>query len=333
MPQPKPVRKLVHTPTDPTEQNAKESFSIEKLPINRSPKLKKLVADFKKAHKAFCDNLLQATYRLIHDARKIGDLLLKMMQEGGFKSKRQLHVWLELQAEVSISQPTFYRYIQAAEDFQKVEVIHGTKMLTEITSNKVLKMLANPKPRIEPQDYGWEHTDGGFTKGDWTIRNLNGTKHLWEAHNRKGEKGFVMGSLKDILDAVQSQIDATTTPSGKPVAEAARQDYASHPSTLEVQDAVIEGSDDPDPNDEGNEGQQHNETAHEQTKVQEPIKPVYLFNQCHNFRFSGNTLQATDQQGATVILVAPKGQRIADLLKDALGENKSAQTKKRRAAK
>ncbi|SRR5579875_289612 len=51
-------------PTDPTEQNAMESFSIEKLPIDRSPKLKKPVTDFKKAHRAFCDNLLQATYRL-----------------------------------------------------------------------------------------------------------------------------------------------------------------------------------------------------------------------------------------------------------------------------
>jgi hypothetical protein len=127
----------------------KESFSIEKSAIDRNPKLKKLITEFKKAHAAFCDDLLKTTYRLIHDARKIGNLLLKMKEEGGFQSKRQLHAWLEIQAEVSIPQPTFYRYIQAAEDFQKVEVIHGTEMLNEITSNKVLKMLANPKMELE----------------------------------------------------------------------------------------------------------------------------------------------------------------------------------------
>src|SRR3954452_20234577 len=90
-------RRPVKAPTGPKEQNPKQSFSIEKRHIDQYPKLKKLVADFQKAHKAFCDDLLRTTYRLIHDARQIGDLLLKIKQEGGFKSKRQLHIWLELQ--------------------------------------------------------------------------------------------------------------------------------------------------------------------------------------------------------------------------------------------
>jgi hypothetical protein len=50
------------------------SHSEEKAPNDRSPKLKALVADFKKAHKAFCNKLLQATYRLAHEAWQIGTL-------------------------------------------------------------------------------------------------------------------------------------------------------------------------------------------------------------------------------------------------------------------
>src|SRR5438874_10115791 len=103
--------KLVRAPGSPKVENAKDGFSIEKRRIDQNPRLKKLVADFKKAHQTFCDNLLQTTYRLIHDARQIGDLLLKMKQESGFESKRQLHVWLEAMSQVSISQATFYRYI------------------------------------------------------------------------------------------------------------------------------------------------------------------------------------------------------------------------------
>jgi hypothetical protein len=129
-------RQPIKAPNSP-----KDGFSIEKL--------KKLVAEFKIAHTAFCNNLLKTAYRLIHDARRIGDMLLEMKQEGGFQSKRQLHIWLELETDVTIPQPTFYRYIQAAEDFQQVEVIHGTKMLTEITSNKVLKMLAYAGVELE----------------------------------------------------------------------------------------------------------------------------------------------------------------------------------------
>jgi hypothetical protein len=319
-------RKLVKAPTGPKEQNAKEGFSNEKSPINGNPNLKKLVAPFKKAHQAFCDNLLQTTYRLIHDARKIGDLLLKMQKESGFKSKRQLHIWLELEAKVSIPQPTFYRYIQAAEDFQQVEIIHGTKMLTEITSNKVLKMFANPKVPLEPQVDGWDHKDGVFTKGDWTIRNHNGTTHLWEADHCNGEKGFIMSGLKDIVKAVQARIDASTNPNSKSATAATQ--HVSHPSNAQAQDAVIEGGDDSDPNDEADEEQKPQEAAQEPT-----TKPIYLFNHCHNFQLCGETLKATDQQGATVILMAPKGQRITDLLKDALGENTQAHPTKRRAAK
>jgi hypothetical protein len=320
--------KLVKAPAGPTEQPT-DGFSIEKLPIDCCPKLKKLVADFKQAHQAFCYNLLQATYRLIHDARKIGDLLLKMKQEGGFKSKRQLHGWLELQAEVSIPQPTFYRYIQAAEDFQKVEVIHGTKMLTEITSNKVLKMLANPKAQIEPQVFGWEGRDGTFTKGDWTIRNHNGTKHLWEAHNSKGEQGFVMGSLKDIIEAVQSRIDMPTNPNIKPAVEVTQQAH----SAVDAQDAMIEGGDDSDPNDEDDEPPQRQQPA------PEPTTPgiIYLHHDCHGFSVEGNALKCLDHQGRTVILVAPKRYRMSEMLRELLTEAvdnaESKPTKQGRAAK
>ena len=38
-----------------------------------------------------------------------------------------------------------------SEDDQKIEVIHGTEMLTEIRTNNVLKILANPKAQIEPE--------------------------------------------------------------------------------------------------------------------------------------------------------------------------------------
>jgi hypothetical protein len=299
-------RKPIKAPTGPKEQNRKQSFSIEKPPIDGNPKLKKLVADFKKAHKAFCDNLLQATYRLIHDARQIGDLLLKIKQEGGFKSKRQLHIWLEFQAEVSIPQPTFYRYIQAAENFQKVEVIHGTKMLTEISSNKVLKMLANPKVQLEPQDYGWEHNDGVFTKGDWTIRNHNGTKHLWEAHNSKGEKGFVMGSLKDIIEAVQDRIDTLTPPSGKPVAEVAQKDHVSHASTLETQDAETDFGDDSDTNGEHDEEQKSGEAAQESQDAQAKGQ-THFHHGCKDFKIDDDrTLSFTNQHGDRVRVVSEK---------------------------
>jgi hypothetical protein len=181
--------KPVKAPTDPKQQNPEQGFSNEKSPLDLSSQLKKLVADFKKAHKAFSDSLLQATYRLIHDARRIGDLLLKLKQEGGFKSKRQLHNWLELQAEVSIPQPTFYRYIQAAEDFQKVQVIHGTKMLTEITSNKVLKMLANP--RVEPlpsDDDPATGTPSGSTNKEQEAA-ITPPKGKSESHDGKPHKG------------------------------------------------------------------------------------------------------------------------------------------------
>lgn len=297
-------RKPIKAPTGPKEQNRKQSFSIEKPPIDRNSKLKKLVADFKKAHKAFCDNLLQATYRLIHDARQIGDLLLKIKQEGGFKSKRQLHIWLELQAEVSIPQPTFYRYVQAAEDFQKVEVIHGTKMLTEITSNKVLKMLANPKVQLEPQDYGWEHKDGVFTKGDWTIRNHNGTKHLWEAHNNKGEKGFVMGSLKDILAAVQSKIDKAANPNGKPATEAhAQKCNVPHTSALDAQDAVIEGGDESEPNNE--EAKPKKASKGLQDAQAEGV--THFHHGCKDFQIDDSrTLSFTNQHGDKVYVVSEK---------------------------
>jgi hypothetical protein len=120
-----------------------------------------------------------------------------MRQEGGFKSKRQLHVWLETQAEVSIPQPTFYRYIQAAEDFQKVEVIHGTKMLTEITSNKVLKMLANPK--AEPLPSTDEPEALNHNSGKEAL--IEPSKKVNRAHHRKPCKGKKSMAVAEAADA------------------------------------------------------------------------------------------------------------------------------------
>jgi hypothetical protein len=193
-------RKVVKAPTDDAG-----GFSSEKRPIDRNPKLKKLVADFKKAHQAFSANLLKATYRLIHDARRIGDLLLTMQREGGFRSKRQLHVWLEIHAEVSIPQPTFYRYIQAAEDFQKVQVIHGTKMLTEITSNKVLKMLANP--RVEPLPSA-DEPDAGKSSGSTNAEQeaaITSPKGQSDSHDGKPHKG--KKSVAEAADADPSGLE------------------------------------------------------------------------------------------------------------------------------
>jgi hypothetical protein len=198
-------RKVVKAPTDDAEQTLAGGFSNEKRPIDRNPKLKKLVADFKKAHQAFSDNLLKATYRLIHDARRIGDLLLKMQREGGFKSKRQLHVWLELQAEISIPQPTFYRYIQAAEDFQKVEVIHGTTMLKEITSNKVLKMLANP--RVEPLPAAEEEATGGPSAGPTAgkVAAVSPSQDASPPHARKSRNGMKAVARPEAGDETSGQ--------------------------------------------------------------------------------------------------------------------------------
>jgi hypothetical protein len=206
--------KLVKEPASATQQNRKESSSIEKATSDQNLKLKKLVADFKKAHKAFCNDLLHATYRLIHDARKIGNLLLKMQEEGGFKSKRQLHVWLERQAKVSISQPTFYRYIQAAENFQKVEVIHGTKMLTEISSNKVLKMLANP--RVEPLPSADEpeagklsgNPDAGKEAKNEPSKKNNAPQPPDEGKLRKGKAAAILAK-----QVVHNQHEAAEKPS------------------------------------------------------------------------------------------------------------------------
>ena len=120
--------------------------------IDQKPKLKKLVAQFTKAHQKFDDDLWRATYRHFHDAAKIGDLVVEMMREGGFKSYRQLHIWLELECGSSISQRSFYRYVNAAEDVKTVEVVHGKEMLTEVSSIKTLKMLANPRIPSEPHE-------------------------------------------------------------------------------------------------------------------------------------------------------------------------------------
>jgi hypothetical protein len=49
-----------------------------------------------------------------------------------------------------------------------------------------------------------------------------------------------------------------------------------------------------------------------------PVTNIY--NDCHNFQIDGNSLQCLDQQGQTVILVAPKKKRMADMLRDALGD-------------
>lgn len=64
-----------------------------------------------------------------------------------------------------------------------------------------------------------------------------------------------------------------------------------------VQEATIEGGHDSDPNDG---------TA------------TCFHNDCHNFQIDGNALKATDQKGITVILMAPKGQNITNLLRVAL---------------
>jgi hypothetical protein len=120
--------------------------------INQNPRLKKLAAGFMKAHQKFSDDLCRATYRLVRGAAKIGDMVLEMLQESGFKSLRQLHIWLEMECESSIPERTFYRYVDAAKDAKTVEAVHGKEMLTEVGSLKALKMLANPPIPPEPHE-------------------------------------------------------------------------------------------------------------------------------------------------------------------------------------
>jgi thiol-disulfide isomerase/thioredoxin len=51
-----------------------------------------------------------------------------------------------------------------------------------------------------------------------------------------------------------------------------------------------------------------------------PQPITYFHHDCHKFQIDGNSLRCLDQQGQTVILVAPKKQRMADMLRDALGD-------------
>lgn len=67
-----------------------------------------------------------------------------------------------------------------------------------------------------------------------------------------------------------------------------------------------------------------NGTPAQPTAKATPRQLTYYHHNCHNFQIDGNSLQCLDQQGQTVILVAPKKLQMADMLKDALKDGLAA---------
>jgi hypothetical protein len=299
--------------------------------------LKKLVEDFDTAHKTYCGSIAQASYRLTKDAAQIGSLVRHIQKEGGFKTKRRLWVWLELELGYEIPKTTFYRYINAAEWWEQAEIVHGQEALTDVASLKALKLLASPRVEFDPIDDGWTKKGSNYTR---TIQGVHA-----EVRCDEGKKPYVWingkcdcatGGLREAITIAEEK--AARLAQVPPQANGAAQ-VLKHPAAVEAQDAVIENADNSDPNDEDDEEQNPQETAQVPTTKPQQVPQVptngtsawptvngtpqqitYFHHDCHNFEIDGNSLQCLDQQSQTVILVASKQQRMADLLKDALGD-------------
>jgi hypothetical protein len=298
---------------------------------DENPTLKKLVEEFDTAHKTYCGSLAQASYRLTKEAAHIGNKLLDIQKEGGFKTKRRLWLWLETELGYAIPKTTFYRYINAAEWWEQAEIVHGQEALTDVASLKALKLLASPKVEFDPIDDGWTKKGSNYT------RNIQGV-HA-EVRCEEGKKPYVWidgkchcatGGLREAITIAEEKMArlAQVSPHSNGAAQVLKRS-----AVLEAEETVIEnGEPDDDPNDEGDEEQKPQEAAEEPNeKLQETIPNAGgvsivtdLHADCHNFQIDGNALNAIDQHGALVILMPNKGQKITDLLNVAIAEHAQA---------
>jgi len=238
---------------------------------DENPTLKKLVEDFKKAHKNFIAALVQVAYRVTKEAAHIGEILLAMQKEGNFKTKRRLWTWLENEVGCGIPRVTFYRYVNAAEWWKQAEIVSGKEALTDVASLKALKLLASPKVEFDPIDDGWTKKGSNYTR---TIQGVHA-----EVRCEEGKKPYVWingkchcatGGLREAITIAEETVArlALVPPHSNGAAQVLK-----HPAALEAEEAVIEGG---DPDDDPNE--KTKEQTYPQTPLETAKKIIGMFS-------------------------------------------------------